>query len=264
MRALQALNVDKSDASRDGASLTTNGAILMAQEVTITFPRATLTATAFASTGRSKLGKRFEGRTIGIPITWADIPVNVLEDLLLGAVEDYCRYAVKQLDQENCTPEQVKAAMLARYDVLKSGRSASKKGKPRATDPVKAEVRKIIRQYFKDAHEASDVEGELDSHKVTKAITEMLNIHAKWIKGGRDAESDFANTGAWVDDVYTVARERVSAREAAASTLSPALLAALVKAPDAAEPAVQVAPPAKPKAKKTNKAATQAQGGPSV
>ena len=169
-------------------------------EITITFRHDKFSA-PIANSKRSKLGKR--EITGGPTVDLADIPENVLWELLQGAVKDFLQVGLKNLDQDQCTQAECLSAMNARLTLLKSGAmAASSTGrKPPARDPVKAAARVKLRKAIQKRSPE-----ELDRSELTVMVNDLFKQHKEWQKT-KDVELEpFA---ALVEDALAQARSEI-------------------------------------------------------
>lgn len=124
----------------------------------------------------------FSGK--GIEIDIGAIPANVLENLLLSAIEAKLQAAVKKLDQDRCTEDEAKAAMTAAFEALKSGKAARATGKREVsqTTKIRAEARKMLRAALKARNDADPEADELDAKAYTEMVSDMFAIYDEHAK----------------------------------------------------------------------------------
>jgi len=197
-----------------------------------------ITAFTLPKTGKSrnKLAQRFDHEVfvnVDLASGW---PPNVIKELLEEAITAKCRAAVKKLPPESCTEEDIKAIMAAKVEDLKRGKGVGRKAKPKMdeeTKAIRAEARSILRQAFRDQHEASGVDGELDGKALTKRVGNMFKARDHWhrspgkpitIKSTDGSEVTFdpdtkAKIAKAVDNALNVAAERIKQRTESAEVL---------------------------------------------
>lgn len=210
----------------------------------------------------SKLFKR--GIKGGLKVNIAEIPEQVLAELLLSAITEHLRVGLKGLDKDTCTQEECVAAMQGRLDILMSGALSSTDSPRKAPtqDPVKREARAILKKAIQDR-----TEDKLDGRVLTKAVSDLFKAHAAYGKavkaGDEETQEKFASIAKLVEDALSAAKAKVDAQKAMSKTLAP-LVEAAKKATAAkkaaAEAAGEVGEAAKPVAKP--KAATAAKAKP--
>lgn len=197
---------------------------------------------------RSKLGKR--GVLGGVEINYADIPANVLNDLLSQAVTDFLQVGLKSVDQDKATTEECQAAMNARLDILKAGATTKTADrKPGAKDPIVEAAKKILKKTIQDMSEE-----KIDAKELTKAVNGMFKDYRTWLKSKSE---DLADIAKLVEDAIADAKADAKRQEARAKTL----VNVVAKAREAAQAASAEAKEAKPTPTQKVKAEKAAKAG---
>lgn len=186
---------------------------------------------------RSKLGKR--EITGGVEVNLAEIPANVLNDLLSQAIIDFLQVGLKTVDQDKATTEECQAAMNARLDILKAGATTKTADrKPGAKDPIIEAAKKILKKTIQDMSDE-----KIDSKELTKAVNGMFKDYRAFQKSKSE---DLADVAKLVQDAIDDAKADAKRQEARAKTL----VAVVAKAREAATAAASEAKAAKPAAVK--------------
>jgi len=188
---------------------------------------------AIVNSKRSKLGKR--GVLGGVEVNLADIPANVLNDLLSQAITDFLQVGLKSVDQDKATTEECQAAMNARLDILKAGATTKTADrKPGAKDPIVEAAKKILKKTIQDMSEE-----KIDAKELTKAVNGMFRDYKAWQKSKSE---DLADIAKLVEDALADAKADAKRQEARAKTL----VNVVAKAREAAQAASTAAKEAKP------------------
>lgn len=173
-------------------------------EISITFRHAEFTA-PITNSKRSKLGKR--EITGGVPVNLADIPENVLWDLLNGAITDFLQAGLKGLDQDSCSREDCQKAMVARLNLLKAGATSTPTAGRKAPtqDPVKLEAKRLLKAAIQ-----SQSDEKIDGRTLTTAVSNLFKQHAQWLKTKDAALEPIAKL---VDEAMASARAKFEEQE---------------------------------------------------
>ncbi len=179
--------------------------------ITINFDKFTA---AIANSPRSKLGKR--GIKGGLEVDLSKIPDEVKTSLLLDAVRNYLQVGLKTVDQDSATTEQCQAAMRARLAILESG-ALSGPGQPRKAptrDPVVANAKLAIKKAIQERSPE-----KLDGKVLTKMVSELFKLHAKWTKDGRPDDVKGIAGMKMIDNALAQAKAALDAQQAMAESL---------------------------------------------
>ena len=160
--------------------------------------------TAAAKSAKSALGKRGLAE-VGAEFDFSKIHPRVMQELVIAAVQTKLRTAVKKLNAEKATKEEIQKAMRDAFDLLVSGKKTARAASKR--DPIKAEATKLLKAALKDFNDNSDDPEELDATAYTEKVKEMFAAHVRHAKGKGD-ETDEA-IAAIVQGYLDIAKERL-------------------------------------------------------
>lgn len=191
-------------------------------------PQTVYPITAFnkSKTGKDRgaLAKRFD-HSVFIDVDLKTLPPDVLRDLLLEALQNKARAAVKKLNAEAATEAEIQAAMQAAVDRVKSGKGVGGKAKPKMdeeTKAIRAEARSILREQIKAKLEASDAAESLTGKQITSKISEYFKARDAYHRNPTK-NAEHKGRAAVVDRVMAQAAERIKQRQEAEDDLGPML-----------------------------------------
>ena len=190
----------------------------------------------------------------GITVDVNALPANVLENLLLSAIEAKLQAAVKKLDQDKCTAEEAQAAMTAAFESLKSGKKtvAGKREQSQATK-IRAEARKMLRQKLKERNDSEEGAEELDAKAYTEMVSDMFKVYDDHAKTKNpDLKAELAPEAAVVQGFLDTAKKRLEEQDKQSDVLDKLLAKRRISQGDD-EPEARPTPTERVAAEKTGK-----------